>query len=274
MFLTRLISGFVLTVILLIFNYLGGVPLWLLMGFLSCVGLYEFYKATGILTKKGLAVTGFIFTVVYATSLLFESYLSVDPKLPIIILFMIIDFIIYVFGFPKYDAKDLFASTFGMVYVVVALMFVYLTRGVENGRWVIWLIYVASWGSDTSAYCVGMLCNKFFGTHKLAPVLSPHKSIEGAIGGVVGAALIGAIYGFAFSKIKGADPCVIIFFALIGAIGSVISQIGDLTASGIKRNYDIKDYGKLIPGHGGVLDRFDSVIITAPIIYFLASIML
>ena len=106
----------------------------------------------------------------------------------------------------------------------------------------------------------------------MAPVLSPKKSVEGGIGGVVGAALIGVLYALAINKWGGAGVD-IVEFAIIGAAGGAISQIGDLAASAIKRNYNIKDYGTLIPGHGGILDRFDSVIITAPLIYFLSNIL-
>ena len=108
------------------------------------------------------------------------------------------------------------------------------------------------------------------GKHKMAPVLSPKKSVEGGIGGVVGAALLGAIYAIAINRFAPAANADALQYALICGIGGMISQVGDLAASAIKRNHDIKDYGKLIPGHGGILDRFDSVIITAPIIYYMA----
>jgi phosphatidate cytidylyltransferase len=108
------------------------------------------------------------------------------------------------------------------------------------------------------------------GKHKLAPKLSPKKSIEGSIGGVVASTLVGGLYAYfivsKFIDLKGA----VWIFALIGGIGSIVSQVGDLVASGIKRNFEIKDYGNCIPGHGGIMDRFDSVIFVAPMIYFLA----
>jgi phosphatidate cytidylyltransferase len=109
-----------------------------------------------------------------------------------------------------------------------------------------------------------------FGKHKIAPKLSPKKSLEGCIGGVIGAALLGYLYALILgNKITGiSNPRIL--FAIIGASASVISQLGDMAASAIKRNYDIKDYGRLIPGHGGILDRFDSIIFTAPIVYYLA----
>ena len=104
--------------------------------------------------------------------------------------------------------------------------------------------------------------------HKLAPVLSPKKSIEGAVGGVVGAAAAGALFGAYLDSALFTENFVVLL-AVVGGVGSVISQVGDLAASAIKRNHEIKDYGKLIPGHGGIMDRFDSVIFTAPITYFL-----
>ena len=101
----------------------------------------------------------------------------------------------------------------------------------------------------------------------MAPILSPKKSVEGGVGGVAGAALLGAIYAAATGG-KIAE------YALICAVGALISMVGDLAASAIKRNHNIKDYGTLIPGHGGIMDRFDSVIFTAPVIYYLSMFMM
>ena len=131
-----------------------------------------------------------------------------------------------------------------------------------------WLIFLSSWGCDTCAYCVGMLIGK----HKMAPRLSPKKSVEGGVGGVLGAALLGALFSLAMNQWGGADVDPLLYAVICGA-GGIISQIGDLAASAIKRNHDVKDYGKLIPGHGGILDRFDSVIFTAPVIYYLAAMI-
>ena len=133
-----------------------------------------------------------------------------------------------------------------------------------DGIYLVWLIVLSSWGCDTCAYCVGMLIGK----HKMAPKLSPKKTVEGAIGGVLGAALLGFLYGAYF---EGSMEVILkpgVISAAACAIAAVISQIGDLAASAIKRNHNVKDYGHLIPGHGGILDRFDSMIFTAPAIYF------
>ena len=145
-------------------------------------------------------------------------------------------------------------------------MFIPLIEGKENGKIYIWYILIISWGTDVFAFLIG---NTFkLGKHKFSKI-SPKKSIEGSIGGIVGSAIVGFLFGyFLLDKAMGGYMFGVALF-VIGAIGSVISQVGDLAASAIKRNHGIKDYGHLIPGHGGIMDRFDSVIFTAPMVYFL-----
>ena len=134
---------------------------------------------------------------------------------------------------------------------------------------------ISSWGCDTCAYAVGVLIGK----HKIFPELSPKKSLEGCIGGVAGAALIGGLYGYflvsdALLPTGTRSVQIGIVMAVICGAGAVMSMVGDLAASAIKRNHNIKDYGKIIPGHGGIMDRFDSMIVTAPITFFLATVLM
>ena len=123
--------------------------------------------------------------------------------------------------------------------------------------------------SDTCAYCVGVLIGK----HKMTPKLSPKKTVEGAIGGILGAAILFMGYTHfvinAYTGITLSLP----FAAVLGAVGALVSMIGDLAASAVKRDHEIKDYGKLIPGHGGIMDRFDSVIVAAPIVFIGISLI-
>ena len=182
---------------------------------------------------------------------------------------------IYVFTFPAFDARKVTSAVFSFIYAPVMLSFMYMTRKLDEGLFIVWMVYICSWGADTLAYCVGMLTGKTIGNHKMTPKLSPKKSIEGAVGGVLGAALIAWLYArFVLNRFAPGLAGFEWEFAMIGGIGGLISMVGDLAASAIKRNEDIKDYGHLIPGHGGVMDRFDSVIITAPLIYLLAVLML
>ena len=184
--------------------------------------------------------------------------------------YLILLMFVYVFTYPRYRTEQLLAAFFGVFYVAVMLSFVWQTRMLPAGSYIVWLVFLCSWGCDTCAYCVGVLIGK----HKMSPKLSPKKSVEGAVGGVLGAALLTILYGLAFKKAMGTEVSHILIMGAISAVGALISMVGDLTASAIKRNYEIKDYGTLIPGHGGILDRFDSVIFTAPIIYFLAAYFL
>ena len=262
MFKTRLISGIVLVIIALATIISGSWILFFTLLAVSLIGMRELYKVMKVSDEHVtvLELVGYLGAVLYYIAMKadFGNYGTMA-----IIISMILILFVYVFGYPKYHAEQVMAAFFGVVYVAVMLSFIYLTRSLPDGKFLVWMIFLCSWGCDTCAYCVGML----IGRHKMAPVLSPKKSIEGAVGGVAGAALLGVIYAAA-TQGKMAE------YALICAVGALISMVGDLAASAIKRNQNIKDYGKLIPGHGGILDRFDSVIITAPVIYYLAKMIL
>lgn len=260
MFITRLLSGIVLVAVALLVIIPGGNVLFLTMLVLSLIAAGELYKATGVRKDKpfgAMDVAGYIGICLYYCALFFLPRMY---HLGALIIGAIIVMSVYVFSYPKYDAPQMMSTVFGIIYCGIMLSCIYSARMfVNNGRFTVWLIFLAAWGSDTCAYCVGSLIGK----HKMTPQLSPKKSVEGAIGGIGGATALGAIYGALTGEPVG-------IYALICGIGALISMVGDLTASAIKRNMDIKDYGKLIPGHGGILDRFDSIIFTAPVIYYLA----
>lgn len=263
-FLERLISGIILVIIALVTIILGKDVLLVTVVAISVIGFYELAKVYGLQWKLP-GICGYIATIGY------YALIRMDCKEYIIVFFIAYLIVLmgtYVFTFPKFKAEDVMVCFFGMFYVVLMLSYIYQVRMMQDGAYIVWLIFLCSWGCDTCAYLVGVM----FGKHKMAPVLSPKKSIEGGIGGVAGAALLGFIYATIFKDKITIDNANIIF-PIVCAAGGIISQIGDLTASGIKRNHDIKDYSRLIPGHGGILDRFDSVIITAPIIYYLVAFL-
>lgn len=270
MFKTRLLSGILLVIIALITVITGGNLLFLVLLAVSLIGMTELYKVFGI-EKKPPGIIGCLFALLYYGLLYFEPLLpgeSLNWFMMSFMAFLICQMAVLVFAYPRYNTQQIMAAFFGMFYVAVMLSYIYQIRILPGGIFTVWLVFVCSWGCDTCAYCVGMLIGK----HKMAPILSPKKSVEGGIGGILGAALIGVLYGLAINYWgdAGAD---VLSYAVIGAAGGAISQIGDLAASAIKRYHNIKDYGKLIPGHGGILDRFDSVIFTAPIIYYLAIML-
>ncbi len=272
MFLTRLLSGIVLVVLALFTILTGGYLLAAVLLFLALTAFHELTKACGLSGKadgtRGLEVIGYIGIVTYYLLMTFckERIYLFLMLIVILVAFMFL----YVFSFPKYHAEQIMCAFFCVAYAPVMLSFIFLVRELPYGVYSVWMIFISSWICDTCAYVVGMLIGK----HKLAPVLSPKKSIEGAVGGIVGAALVGALYAYFVVEPAIREQRVTWVFVLISAVGAVISQVGDLAASAIKRNHEIKDYGKLIPGHGGVMDRFDSVIFTAPMIYFLAFLLI
>ena len=265
MFVKRLISGVILLAVMIALVAAGGNVLLAAIGIISIIGQFELYRAVK-LEKSLPAMVGYAATIGYGIMLYFGLY---DWLMIASMIYLVVLMAVYVITWPKYVTEQISMIFLGFFYVTVMLSFVYQVRISRTGLMAVWLIFIAAWGSDTCAYCVGVL----FGKHKLPSKLSPKKSIEGCIGGVAGAALIGLIYGAVFNeRITGvANPAVA--FAIIGGVGSVIAQIGDLAASAVKRNHDIKDYGTLIPGHGGILDRFDSIIFTAPMVYFLVHIL-
>lgn len=267
MFVTRLISGIVLVAVALVTIITGGSVLFFTMLGVSLIGMHELYRATKVEeeTVSLLAVAGYLGAILYYILLYFNTSAYTITGLIIALIALMF---VYVFAYPRYRSEQVMAAFFGIVYVAVMLSFIYQTRNLQDGKFIVWLIFLCSWGCDTCAYCVGMLMGK----HKMSPKLSPKKLVEGAVGGVLGAALLGAVYAAAVgSHLE--DGCSKMFvYALICAVGALISMVGDLAASAIKRNHGIKDYGKLIPGHGGIMDRFDSVIFTAPVIWLLATL--
>ena len=266
MFKTRLLSGIVLVIAAIFLIVTGNEVLLFSTLLISCIGMFELVRVFKF-EKSLLSVVPYIALILFYINL---RWSFIPDVMMLFMGFLIVLMFVYVLSDPKYDAKQLMAAFFGMFYVGTMLSYVYQIRTLNNGLYLAFLVFLCSWGCDTCAYCVGVLIGK----HKMAPKLSPKKSIEGAVGGVLGSALLTALYCFIFRNHMNIDGTEIAILAVIAAVAGLISMVGDLCASAIKRNYDIKDYGHLIPGHGGILDRFDSMIITAPIIYYLASFFL
>lgn len=261
---TRIISGIIIIAYAVFAIICGG-----LVAFLSCLAISlisagELFRAVKV-RPSGRAfglldcAAYVMIAVYYGCILAFDSRFRMMSLIAAFIVIMAV----YVFAFPRYKSKHVFAAFTGIFYTGVMFSCVYLTRMLPAGIYHVWLIIIASAGCDTAAYFTGV----FLGKHKMAPVLSPKKTWEGAAGGVAGAALLGVIFALIFKQN-------ILMYLVISLVGSVVSMIGDLTASAIKRNMDIKDYGRLIPGHGGMLDRVDSIIFTAPVVYYLSLFLL
>ncbi len=266
---TRIISGLVLAGILLSAIIVGGWYLYFFCLVASLVGMFEFYRVFEM-ERTPLAWIGYATTV---TLYIFTS-IGLDHKVEIFLyvisLLVMLGYYVFSFSKAKTDVGHVMTAYFAVFYIGLMLSFVYRLRIMPGGVYAVWLIFIGAWVNDTCAYFVGY----FFGKNKMAPELSPKKTVEGALGGIAGATITGLIYGIVVAAVgEGFSGGVVILYTVAALIGAICGIIGDLAASAIKRNRGIKDYGTLIPGHGGILDRFDSVILTAPVVYWIISVI-
>lgn len=264
----RIITAAVLVpalVALLLFG--NSVAIALAIAVVSVMGLIEFYKAVGLQKHRVLC----FFCCVAG---------AVIPLLPIIIkafainemtksmiglmcyVFILILFVIMLVCYKKVSVTDVSLAIFALIYISYFLTNILYIRQMERGHFLIWLVFIGAFLTDSCAYFVGTFCGK----HKLCPNISPKKTVEGAIGGVIGCMLFYVLYGLLMKYAFMVDVS-LIKLSILGFMVSIVAVIGDLVASVIKRHYGIKDYGTLFPGHGGILDRCDSLILVAPIVY-------
>ncbi len=256
---TRIISAFTYAPLLILallqpFTWVWGIIVLVV----SIMGLYEFYKATDLLKSKPLCIMGYISAVHFVAGYFIFPMLG----LPFTLWFPAILFIIMLIFNQKINAGMVGLTLLSVLYIPYLLSYIIGIRQMNGGEFYIWLIVICAFLTDTCAYFTGVAIGK----HKLCPNLSPKKTIEGAIGGTVGCGLFCMLFGLIISRFFNQDVNFLSLF-ILGLIGSVAAQLGDLTASAIKRQYGIKDYGNLIPGHGGILDRIDSIIFVAPVVY-------
>ena len=292
-FLTRVISGAVILVVTVVFGIIGGPALGAALCIIACIGYVEFTNATKVREPghrfNALQGIGLATIIAYYAALLLQDDLYCPEGLKawltktvgsfnlftvLVLLIFIVGFIgilyVYIFTYPKFKFQQISNAVFGILYLGLTLSFIYYIRELPGGIFLVWMPFISAWFSDTCAYFVGVTLGK----HKMTPRLSPKKTYEGAAGGILGATLGSVILGIVYTIVHKAGAVSILSFACMGFVGSIASMCGDLAASAIKRNNDVKDFGKIIPGHGGIIDRFDSVIFTAPMVYFLMSLLL
>ncbi|MCR5441128.1 MAG: phosphatidate cytidylyltransferase [Lachnospiraceae bacterium] len=272
MFVKRLLSGIVLIFGLGFSFAIGGYLLSAVLMIISLIGYCELVKALCSETERrelnGPDNIAFASIILYYLSVTFTD----DRTFLILVIggFMLLELVWFVLRFPKYSTDRIVRTVFSVLYCPVMLSFIYMIRELEGREFLIWIVLITSWGCDTLAYCSGML----LGRHHPFKQLSPKKSTEGCIGGIIGSAAIGLLFGIFYVKRFLPVPYVEWRLALICGVGALMGMVGDLAASGIKRNNNIKDFGKLIPGHGGIMDRFDSMILCAPAAYILTYLLI
>ena len=250
---TRIISG-LLMVPLVAVLYFGGAVLWIVCLVIALLGIKEFYNGFTQMGIRPCAPIGYA----AALSLYGIGWLAPSQTAFMLWIFGVVAAsLLTLFQIDEREPADAMATLTGIFYVVFFSFHVFLIDRTATPV-LVWLVVLTAFGTDIFAYFTGMAVGK----HKLCPKISPKKTVEGAIGGTLGSILLCALFGYLVV------PELLPHCLAIGLLGGVVSQFGDLTASVFKRKMGIKDYGNLIPGHGGVLDRFDSVLFTAPIVYY------
>ncbi|MCL1917980.1 MAG: phosphatidate cytidylyltransferase [Peptococcaceae bacterium] len=253
--LKRTLSAAIGIPILIVMTWLGGWFLAALLAFLATLLLYEFFKMGSLLDIKSLKGVVWILAAGWFV-LLFVG--NTQYMIPYLILSFLVLVCVYTVAYPKYSWKDAAWSLLSLIYPVAMVSCLYPIREfLPNGE--LWALYCYAivWGTDTGAFLIG----SWIGRHKIAPLMSPHKSYEGAVGGLVVSLAVGTAFWYFFRL----APLWAILILSLGA--SFFAQLGDMFESTLKRTAKIKDSSSLIPGHGGFLDRFDSFLFAVPVIF-------
>ncbi len=269
--LERILTGAVLVAILIpVFIFYDTAALPALFAVVAVVSMYEMAKCVGISGKKHLSVT--VPAYLLAVILPFYQFTLAENGRPAILavasLSVFVIYALYVFDVVQKPLSPIAQFLTLLVYVSGATVSIVGVASMENGGFILIFLFLGSWLTDTFAY----FCGTFFGRHKLIPKVSPKKTVEGSVGAVIFTLVFFTLYGLLVASVTDLTPDYPALM-LTGFILSLVSQIGDLNASAIKRRYGIKDYGNLFPGHGGMLDRFDSVIAIAPVICLLSLVL-
>lgn len=256
---TRIIAGAAIVVVLLAVLFLA--PAWLSMifvGIMSAVASYELLWGTGLVKHIRLN----IYSAVLAFLVAVWSYFGCpySAALIAVLLYTVLLFGEMLFAGLQLQGKDVMTCLASGMLLPFLLSSLIRIACMQQGKLLLGIPFIMAFFSDTGAYFIGVL----FGKHKMAPLVSPKKSWEGFFGGIAVAVLGMVLYGVILQQVCNwqINHFVMILYGILGALGGVF---GDLSLSVIKRQTGVKDYGNLIPGHGGILDRFDSVLITAPL---------
>ena len=257
--LKRIITSLVAICVLVPVLFLSATPvLPIAIGIATLIGIFEMLQCMGLHKKYYLAIPLYIASLVIPSMYRFVGDNVIVTTICFIAatFYLVLIFISVIWSHGKLAFSDALSMFIICVYIISAMNSILYVRDFgDSGKYIYLLTFLGAWMTDIFAYFTGV----FFGKHKLIEDVSPKKTIEGSIGGIVFCSVSFVVFGIIIQLITGRSANVL-FLALSGIIVSVISQVGDLIMSVIKRHYNVKDYGKIFPGHGGMLDRFDSVL--------------
>lgn len=267
----RIISALIgLLLLAVVVVFYDSILLNIVVSIINIIAVLELLKATKTLQYKGLAAVAMAFTVLVC----FAQDQQIRPNMPIFVFVLVVCFLLLVlknYQTVRFEQAAMML-TFGLVVPVLFSCMVYMRNQFESlqGLTLLFLALGSAWFCDTGAYFTGV----FFGKHKMAPNISPKKTVEGAIGGLISAVVLNLVLVWIMQTISvSAGTPIQINYLVVGLASPVLAamgMVGDLVASVIKRQYGVKDYGNIMPGHGGVMDRFDSAMLTLPSVYILA----
>jgi phosphatidate cytidylyltransferase len=260
--LIRFISGIVCTVLVVLVVLSEKIMTNITVSLVSILSLFEVYKAVNL----GKYRVHQLFGIFMAVCFNFSDLIGETNVLSVITIYIFILFVYYLINHKSTNLNELSKMFFVTVYISYFFSHIVFVRKMPDGQFLVWLVLIGAYITDTFAYLFGIL----FGKHKLCPQISPKKTMEGAVAGVIGCVTGYVIFGFIMQNFF---EYYVNFAGLIllGFIASIAAQIGDLHASVIKRQYNLKDFGTLIPGHGGMFDRTDSLLFVAPVVYICLS---
>ena len=270
---TRIITAVVATLILLPVLIFADYPvLPIALSLVSLIAVFEMLRCIGLHRAWVISVPLYLLALALPICIRLLSRAElVKVAFAAIVCLLFYFFAILLFSHGKYKLADLSVCFMTVLYILIGFnAILYVHDHVYGGEYVYLIAFIGAWITDIFAYFCGMLFGRG-GKHKLIPDVSPKKTVEGSIGGIVFCILSMMLYGWIVSKIEPSLDANVAVFAVAGLLISIVSQIGDLCMSLIKRTYCIKDYGKLFPGHGGMLDRFDSVIAVSAVLLVITS---
>ncbi|QAT43137.1 phosphatidate cytidylyltransferase [Aminipila luticellarii] len=257
---TRIISGLLMLPFAIVVFW-GGKVLMLGCFAIGIMSVREFFNGFGAMGIRPAYKIAYVSTLALYGINLFTT----EPRWYMLWFFgVVLASLLYLFKMEERKLEDGMATITGIFYTVFFSFHVTLVEQTGEYGLLVWLIFLTAFGTDIMAYFTGY----FLGKHKLCPTISPKKTIEGSVGGILGSVILCGLFGYFLI------PRLLMHCIILGILGGVVSQFGDLTASIFKRKMGIKDYGNLIPGHGGILDRFDSVLFTAPMVYYYIALVL
>lgn len=265
---TRIITAIVAILVLLPILLFADYPILpIALSIVSVIAVFELLRCIGLHRSRAISVPLYLVAAAMPICVrwMTSAYLE-KTVLAVVIFILLYLFGVLLFSHGKYKLADISVCFTTVLYVLIGFNSIgYVHDSVAGGEYIYLIAFIGAWITDIFAYFCGMLFGRG-GKHKLIPDVSPKKTVEGSIGGIVFCVISMVLYGLIISQIEPLLEANVIVFAVAGFLISIVSQIGDLIMSFIKRTYGIKDYGKLFPGHGGMLDRFDSVIAVATVL--------